>query len=157
MQAARLLIEEKRYETARELLKGLTNRQAVDWMLKLDSMTPKRRRGNGIWAWVLVVILALVCAILIFGFGIRERDNNMRLWQAQRFDANILLTAYCDGGIYDRTDACTTLAANILNTDISLTDQIVSCVDWNSLSGQLATDDEFKVCMGKIAVVKPTF
>ena len=61
MQAARLLIEEKRYETARELLKGLTNRQATDWMLKLDSMTPKRRVNRWSWAWALVVILVLVC------------------------------------------------------------------------------------------------
>ena len=87
MQAARLLIEEKRYETARELLKGLTNCQATDWMLKLDSMTPKRRVNRWSWAWALVVILVLVCGILGTTLVIRERDTNTRIWQAQKFDS----------------------------------------------------------------------
>lgn len=158
MQAARLMIEEKRYETARELLKGLTNRQALDWMLKIDTIASRKRRGvKWSWSWALVTILVLVCVILILTLAIRERENNMRVWQAQRFDANLALVSYCLNGEFGQGDLCNTWATNVLNTDISLSDKIVKCVNWERLSELTNINEQFRACMGAIGIPNPNF
>ena len=45
LQAARVLIEEKRYQEARALLRGVNHPTAVDWILKIDKLTGDAQRA----------------------------------------------------------------------------------------------------------------
>lgn len=168
MQAARVMIEEKRYDVARELLKGVANRQALDWLLKIDALIPRKRRHIN-WSMALALICILLCIIAALLVMIRERDNNLRVWQAQRFDAILILTSSC-GGVYNddyeayeaRSSQCRQWAQQLLDADASRAESIVKCMNLEQMmntptTDATATNNQLRACVGALGIANPNF
>ena len=71
MMAAKELIQEKRYDEARKMLKGVDHPTAREWMAKLDAMEPSKKGvsrsivGLGIAAVVIISALLIVIVVLV--------------------------------------------------------------------------------------------
>lgn len=76
MQAARVLIEEKRYTEAKVLLKGIDDTKARNWLHKLERLSPKRqKRRLSIVIFASLGLLLVIAAISAGLFLKRENDN----------------------------------------------------------------------------------
>lgn len=68
MQQARQLIDQKRYDEARAILKKIDDPRARDWLKKLDKLAPPKRRGSGsplrtLLGYLLAIILSAAVTI----------------------------------------------------------------------------------------------
>ena len=116
---------------------------------------------------VLEVIFLLLCLILGVVFAIRERENNMRLWQAQRFDAMLILTSSCDGNgdsvhVADKYKRCADWAKQLINADVSQTENILRCMDLQNLvdnppADATAANAQLQACVAALGITKPNF
>jgi hypothetical protein len=81
LQAARELIQQKKYAEARRILKGMDDPTAQKWLAKLDEIAPEHTRSKqnrvlvGVIALMLVVILILVVLLFIRGNANTDTTN----------------------------------------------------------------------------------
>lgn len=132
MQAARLMIEERRYSVAREMLKGVADPQALDWLLKIEGFIPRKKHSVSIGA-LLATLFMIITGFLAFLILVRERENEHLILQAQRFDGIVLLSFYCTDletnleNYPARSDACGTWATSLITNKPSLARTAIMC------------------------------
>jgi hypothetical protein len=71
---AKALIQQKRYDEARKLLKRLDDPKAKEWLLKLNTINPPKRRFRVLYIIGLLVTFAL--GMLIGTFFVSKRTDN---------------------------------------------------------------------------------
>ena len=77
---ARQLIREKRYHEARSILERIDHPKATEWILKLDSLTPRRWRPRITKRTVILfVVFILFLGGLIASFVIANQQFNEEL------------------------------------------------------------------------------
>lgn len=62
--AARELIQEKRYDEARVILQAISHPTARKWLAKLDTIAPPQRRQVGVNRWLLVSLALFGVALI---------------------------------------------------------------------------------------------
>lgn len=117
MQAAKELIEAKKYQEARALLKTVDHPTAQLWLARLDAMsppavTPKKRR----WPLVLLIILLIVGAA---GILYLKQLNDVTTERVNRalaeMEIRTSLQVYCERESENTKEACQALVDVVMS------------------------------------------
>lgn len=167
LQAARELLQEKRYQEARSLLQTIPNDPtAQKWLVKLDEIVPvkpspirpikaatpvekhKSQNVKPLLALVVVVVL------LIGGIWLLRRIQDNNRWESQRSEANAALTVFCFAYVSSNWTMCEQWAERTIYEDISRTDDILFC---DSLYNSATTTipDSFVSCLARRGIFLP--
>src|SRR5258708_38875090 len=75
MEQAKSLIEQKRYDEARTVLRNINHAMAIDWLDKLYQLDPSKARPSRRIRLIFIVITIVVVAAVIFGVVYTQRQK----------------------------------------------------------------------------------
>src|SRR5258708_1554920 len=75
MEQAKSLIEQKRYDEARTVLRNINHAMAIDWLDKLYQLDPSKARPSRRIRLIFIVITIVVVAAVIFGVVYSQRQK----------------------------------------------------------------------------------
>ncbi len=75
MEQAKSLIEQKRYNEARTVLRNVNHAMAIDWLDKLDQLDPPKAKPSTRIPLIFIVITIVVVAAVIFGVVYTQRQK----------------------------------------------------------------------------------
>lgn len=155
--AARQLIQEKKYDQAREILKTINHPTAKEWLQKLDRISPPFRKSHHpklvfslVFFGVLVLTVALIAIVILVpalsrGANIANTvvPPTPTISEEEKIEA---VTMYCMQQAQDSNREDCTIFAQTLVSDLEFSDTISHCT--LRYAGNL---DAFSVCMQDIA------